>query len=67
MLLSLVAGQLCRVETRVRLLHAIYVSEDETCFYLFHAPSIEAVREAAARAGLRVEHISEAISIGGSR
>lgn len=51
------------LEARVRLLHAIYVAEDETCFYLLHAPSIEAVREAAARAGLRVEHISEAVSL----
>jgi hypothetical protein len=60
---SSAADQLTREGTPVRLLRSIYVPEDETCFYLFHAPSVDAVREAAARAGLRLEHVSEAISM----
>jgi hypothetical protein len=59
---SLAAHQLTREGIPVRFLHSIYVPEDETAFYLFQALSVEAVHEAAARAGLQVEHISEAIS-----
>lgn len=44
----------------VRFVRSIFVPEDETCFYLFEAPSVEAVREAAHRAGLQVERVSEA-------
>lgn len=51
-----------RQGTPVRFLRSIFVPNDETCFYLFQAPSIEAVRQAAERAGLRVERISEATS-----
>ena len=60
---SLAAHQLTREGTPVRLLQSIYVPEDETGFYLFRAGSGEAVREAAARAGLRLERISEAVSV----
>ena len=59
---SLAARQLTREGTPVRLLQSIYVPEEETGFYLFQARSAEAVREVVARAGLHVEHISEAIS-----
>ena len=59
---SLAAHQLTREGTPVCLLQSIYVPEDETGFYLFRARSGEAVREAAARAGLRLDRISEAVS-----
>lgn len=44
----------------VNLLHAISLPEDEICFYLFEAPSAEAVRQVSERAGLRHERIVEA-------
>jgi Protein of unknown function (DUF4242) len=57
----LAAEQLTREGTPVRYLHSIFVPEDETCFFLCEAPSVEAVREAARRADLRFERIAEAI------
>ena len=44
----------------VRYVRAIFVPEDETCFFLYEAGSAEAVREAARRAGLGDERIAEA-------
>jgi hypothetical protein len=46
----------------VRLRRWILIPEDETGFYLFHAQSCEAVREAATRGGLRFERVVEAVS-----
>jgi hypothetical protein len=40
---------------------SIFVPEDETGFYLFHAQSGEAVREAAQRGGLRFERVVEVV------
>ncbi len=54
------ADQLTREGIEVRFLRAIFVREDETCFYLYQASSLAAVAEAAARAGLRVERLAEA-------
>ena len=51
----------------VRCVRSIYVPEDETCFLLFEAPTIETVHEAIDRAGLRCEHVSAASSPGGPR
>lgn len=48
----------------VRLVRAIFVPADETCFYLLEARSIDAVREAVLRAGVSVERITEAITAG---
>jgi len=48
---------------QVRFLCAIFLLEEEICFYLFEAASAEAVREAVTRACLRFERISEAISV----
>jgi GrpB-like predicted nucleotidyltransferase (UPF0157 family) len=48
----------------VRCVRSIYVPEDETCFLLFEAPTVEAVRSVMADAGLRFEHISTASSPG---
>lgn len=57
-----VADQLTREGKPVRFVRSILVPEDETCFYLFEAPSVEAVHEAAERAGLQVERVTEAVS-----
>jgi len=46
----------------VRYVRAIFVPEDETCFLLFEAGSVDAVREAARRAGLGCERITEALA-----
>jgi hypothetical protein len=48
---------------QVRLLRAIFLPEEETCFYLFETASADAVGEAAARARLRFARITEAVSI----
>ena len=45
----------------VRYVRAIFVPEDETCFFLFGACSADAVRAAARRAGLGCERITEAL------
>jgi len=56
-----VSEQLQRKGIPVRFVRSIFVPEDETCFYLYAAASADAVREAAARAALPVERVSEAI------
>ncbi len=56
------ADELVREGIAIRLLRSIFVPEDETCFYLYEAETVEAVREAARRAALPFERISEAIS-----
>jgi len=43
----------------VRHLRSIFIPEDETCLDLYRAPSAEAVREAATRAGLVFDRITE--------
>jgi len=55
-----VAAQLRREGEPVRYVRSIFVPEDETCFYLFEATSVDAVFEAARRASLRVDRITEA-------
>ena len=55
------AEELTREGTAIRLLRSIFVPEDETCFYLYEAETVEAVREAARRAALPFERIAEAI------
>jgi histidinol-phosphate/aromatic aminotransferase/cobyric acid decarboxylase-like protein len=61
---ALAAEQMSEAGAKVRFLGAIVVPEDETSFYLCESSSADAVREALTRAGLRVERISEAVSIG---
>jgi hypothetical protein len=58
----LAAEQLTREGTPVRYLRSIFVPEDETCFFLCEAASVEAVREAVQRADLRFERIAEAVA-----
>lgn len=45
----------------VRLVRSISVPEDETCFLLYEAPSVDAVKDAARRAALPWTHIAEAV------
>ena len=45
----------------VRFLRSISVLEDETCFLVYEAESVEEVCRAATLAGLPVDHIVEAI------
>jgi hypothetical protein len=59
---SLAAEELTREGHPVRLVRSIFVPGEETCFYLYQALSVDAVREAASRAGLRFERVSEAVS-----
>jgi uncharacterized protein DUF4242 len=59
------AEQLTREGTPVRFVRSIFVPEDETCFHLYLAESIEAVHAAAGRAALRVERVAEALSHSG--
>jgi hypothetical protein len=60
--LSAAADQLRGEGSDVRFIRAIAVPEDEICFYLYRSDSPAAVREAAKRAGLQVERITEALS-----
>ena len=58
--LARAAGQASGPQGPVRFLGAINVPEDETCFYLYRAPSADAVRAAMTAAGLRAERITPA-------
>jgi len=57
------AAEVTKPGAEVRLLRAIFLPADETCFYLYQSSSADAVREAAARARLPLERITEAVSI----
>lgn len=52
------AQELSSEGTTIRYLRSIFVPDDETCFQLYTAASIEAVRDVGARAGLQFERIS---------
>ena len=56
------ADRLRREGTRVHHVRAILIPEDETCIHLYRAESIEVVRVAAARASLRLDRLTEAVS-----
>jgi hypothetical protein len=56
------AEQLSREGTPVRYVRSVFVPEDETCFYLYEAGSVEAVGEAARRAGLSFDRIAAAMT-----
>lgn len=55
------ATELSEEGTHVRYVRSIFVPEDETCFLLYEADSEAAVREAAARAALPFDRVSEAV------
>lgn len=46
----------------IRFLRSIFVPEDEACFHLYEAGSLEAVRTAARRAELPFERIAETVA-----
>jgi uncharacterized protein DUF4242 len=54
------ADRVSEAQDEVRYVRAIYVPEDETCFYIFRAPSADLVKEASALAGFRDGRIVEA-------
>lgn len=56
--------ELRREHVPIRLLHSLYVPDEETCFYLYEAEAVEQVQEAARRAALPFERIVEAIDAG---
>jgi len=49
--------------TPVRFLRSVFVPEDESCFFLYEGPSVEAVQDAAGRAELTVAHVDETIAL----
>ena len=51
------AEQLSGEGTPVRYLRAIFVPEDETCFFLFEAPSAALAGEVSRRAGVAYDRI----------
>ena len=55
------AAELQQAGSSVRYLRSILVPDDETCFHLFVASSVEAVRAASERAGLSPQRIVEAV------
>jgi hypothetical protein len=60
---ALATEQVGEETAAVRLLGAIFVPDEETCFFLYQAPSADAVREAMTRARLRPGRINQAVSI----
>ena len=56
------AKELTEARTRVRFDRSIYVPEDETCFFIFDAPSRSDAALAAQRAELRPIRVVEAVS-----
>jgi hypothetical protein len=61
----LAAEQLTREGTPVEFVRSIFIPEDETCFYIYKAVSIESVLAAGARSSLRFERVSEAVTESG--
>lgn len=57
---SAAAKRVSAREADVKYLRAIYVPEDETCFYVFEAPSADLVVQASTLAGLGDGRIVEA-------
>ena len=55
-------ADLSREGRAVRYVQSFFVPEDETCFLLYEADSVDLVTEAVGRAGLRLEHVSAAIT-----
>lgn len=57
------AAQVARERgTEIRLTWRLYVPSDETCLLLFEADAIEAVQEAAGRAGVPCERVAAAVT-----
>jgi hypothetical protein len=61
--LALAAGQASRPGAQVRFLGAVIVPDEETCFWLYQAPSAAAVCAAMCRARLRPLRITPAVPV----
>ena len=59
--LARTAAQVSGPGAPVRFLGAIAVPEEETCFYLYQAPTAAAVRAAMIAAGLRPDRVTPAV------
>jgi hypothetical protein len=59
---SRAAAALAAEGTPVRLVRQIHVPDEETCFFLFEAPSLDQVLEVTARCGLRIDSVVGAVS-----
>ena len=59
---QLAADALTRAGSALRCVRTIFVPEDETCFLLFEAPSLDDVREAARSAEITLARVSEAVT-----
>src|SRR5918996_884082 len=62
-----VVEEMTREGTRIRLLRSIFLAEDELCFCLFEATSIEEVAEVGRRAQMRFGRIQPAIELFSTR
>jgi hypothetical protein len=56
------AAQVARTGAELRVIHAIFVPQDETCFVLYVASSAEEVTAAGARAGLSFDRVVPAFT-----
>ena len=61
--LARAAAQASQPGAAVHFLGAIAIPEEETCFYLYQAPTAAAVHAAMAAAGLHPERITPAVTI----
>jgi len=61
--IALAAAQASGPGAPVRFLGAVAVPGEETCFWLYQAPTADAVRAAMTAAGLRPERITPAVTI----
>jgi hypothetical protein len=61
--LALAAQQVSEPGAEVRLMGAVLLRADETCFYLYQPASADTVRAAVARGPLDLERVTEAVLI----
>lgn len=59
---KLAAETLTREGKPVRCISAVFVPEDETCFFLYEAATADLVREAGVRADLQFDRIALALA-----
>jgi Nickel responsive protein SCO4226-like len=58
--------ELTRAGRHVQFVRSIFVPEDDTCFCVYQAAALEDVREAARRAALSGQRVTEVVSKGGT-
>jgi hypothetical protein len=59
------AAALRKSDVPVRFLRSIFVPEDDACFFLFEAPSTDAVEQAIRRAAIEAGSVSPALGAAG--